>query len=306
MSSHSLLLVTRLQDVLFLTLNCPATRNALAPELVAELAQAIASAQGDTRLRAIVLRGSQGFFCAGGNIGNFQSRLAQSQQAAAAPAPDALDDDPVAARNRAFGRFLEALVALPVPLIAAVEGAAMGGGLGLACTADIVLATQSAKFALTETALGIIPAQIAPFVDARIGKRNTLRLGLFGERVSGDQAVALGLVDELAADSTALDSLLAQWLTRMSRCAPGANQALKRLFAANASAGEAAPTLASRLDRAALAFAQCMRHEGSEGIAAFREKRPAAWQAEFSAQDIRQTHTPPASAASGSSSTSPL
>lgn len=299
MSSHFLLLVTRLQDVLFLTLNCPATRNALAPELVAELAQAIASAQGDTRLRAIVLRGSQGFFCAGGNIGNFQSRLAQSPQAAGY----ALADDPVAARNRAFGRFLEALVALPVPLIAAVEGAAMGGGMGLACAADIVLATQSAQFALTETALGIIPAQIAPFVHARLGKRNTLRLGLFGERVSGDQAVALGLVDELAVDSAALDALLAQWLTRMSRCAPGANQALKRLFTPSDCADASASALASRLDRAALAFAQCMRHEGSEGIAAFRDKRPAAWQAEFSAQDIRQTHTP--LAAPGASSTSP-
>lgn len=289
MSSHSHLLVTRLQDVLFLTLNCPATRNALAPELVAELAQAIASVQGDARLRAIVLRGSQGFFCAGGNIGSFQARLEQSPQSAG----DALASDPVAARNRAFGRFLEQLAALPVPLIAAVEGAAMGGGMGLACTADIVLATHGAKFALTETALGIIPAQIAPFVHARIGRRNTLRLGLFGERVSGDQAQALGLVDELAADSAALDALLAQWLTRMACCAPGANQALKRLFAA-----DAAPALAARLDRAALAFAQCMRHEGAEGIAAFREKRPAAWQAEFSAQDIRQTHTPPAAPAS--------
>lgn len=309
MPSYTHLLVNRLHDVLFLTLNCPATRNALAPDLVSELARAIAGAQGDPHLRAVVLRGSQGFFCAGGNIGNFHSRLAQElpqqsqgEQRQGDSAGDALASrlasDPVAARNREFGHFLQQLAALPVPLIAVVEGAAMGGGMGLACTADIVLATEDAKFALTETTLGIIPAQIAPFVDARIGRRNTLRLGLFGERIGGSQAVALGVVDALAPDSDALDALLAQWLTRMSRCAPGANQALKGLFTPQALASTATPpTLASRLDHAALAFARCMRHEGTEGIAAFREKRPAAWQAVFSAQEIRQAQAQSASPA---------
>ena len=115
---------------------------------------------------AVVLRGAGGFFCAGGNVGSFQSRLDAA----------ATDEDPVAARNREFGRFMQRLAALPVPVIAVVEGAAMGGGMGLACAADLVLATQDAKFALSETALGIIPAQIAPFVVARLGRRAALRL----------------------------------------------------------------------------------------------------------------------------------
>lgn len=285
MSSYTSLLLHRAHDVLFVTLNCPATRNALSPEVTAELTQVSRDAQADTALRAIVLRGSQGFFCAGGNIGSFQSRLdAHTQSEATAHA--SLEHDPIAARNREFGRFLEMWSALPVPIIAVVEGAAMGGGMGLACTADIVLATEDAKFALTETALGIIPAQIAPFVQARIGQRNAIRLGLFGERVSGQQAVALGLVDELAVDSQTLDERLTHWLSRMSRCAPGANQALKRLFTQTRNSKD----LAQQLDDAALSFSACMRNEGPEGIAAFREKRAAHWHVTFDVMQIRQAH----------------
>lgn len=277
MNRYTHLRVNRVQDVLFVTLHCPDTRNALSPEVTAELYQVSTLAQADAALRAIVLRGSQGFFCAGGNIGSFQSRLNALQQTEPA-------QDPIAARNREFGKFLELWSALSIPIIAAVEGAAMGGGMGLACTADIVLATEDARFALTETTLGIIPAQIAPFVEARLGRRNALRLGLFGERVSGAQAVALGLVDELVPDSDALDERLALWLTRMCRCAPGANRALKRLFVRS----DSAQHLSQMLDVAAESFSACMRNEGPEGIAAFKEKRPARWHASFDAEQIRQ------------------
>ncbi|WPG40106.1 enoyl-CoA hydratase-related protein [Variovorax sp. EBFNA2] len=268
------LLLARRHDVLFVTLNRPDTRNALAPEVVTELTQAICLAKSDAGVRAVVLRGAQGFFCAGGNVGNFQARLDA----------DAGANDPVAARNREFGHFMQRLSALPVPVIAVVEGAAMGGGMGLACAADLVLATADAKFALSETSLGIIPAQIAPFVVARLGPRAALRLGLFGERVSGDAAVALGLVDALAADSDALDTLLAQWLTRLCACAPGANRALKPLLRR---CGHGRDNESELLDEASRLFAACMRSEGAEGIAAFREKRPAAWRRSFEAEAVR-------------------
>ena len=117
---------------LFLTLDDAPTRNALSPEMVAELQAAIVAAAADATLRAVVLRGAQGFFCAGGSMGNFQ----KSQQSAAA----AGEADPIAANNRRFGDFMIALARLPKVLVAVVEGAAMGGGFGLACAADIVLA----------------------------------------------------------------------------------------------------------------------------------------------------------------------
>lgn len=276
------ILLRRTHDVLFATLNRPETRNALAPEVVAELAQAVGMAETDPTVRALVLRGAQGFFCAGGNVGNFQSRL---DAAPGTGSPGA--EDPVAARNREFGHFMQRLAALPVPVIAAVEGAAMGGGMGLACAADIVLATGDAKFALSETTLGIIPAQIAPFVVARLGRRVALRMGVSGERVHGEVAVRLGLVDALAGDSTELDDLLAQWLIRICNCAPGANRTLKPLLRRCGIEDDA-----TLLDDAALAFAACMRAEGIEGIAAFREKRPAAWRAQFDGQAVREAQAP--------------
>ncbi|GAB7547838.1 enoyl-CoA hydratase/isomerase family protein [Cupriavidus sp. 8B] len=265
-------IVREVHGVLFVTLNVPATRNALAPEVVAALARAVERAEADTTVRALVLRGAGGFFCAGGNVGNFKARLDASD------APE----DPLASRNREFGFFMQRLAALPVPVVAAVEGAAMGGGMGLSCAADIVLATRDARFALSETSLGIIAAQIAPFVVARIGAAATRRLGLSGERVNGDTAVALGLVDALAEDGAALDTLLADWLTRICRCGPQANRAFKPLVARIGQVAQGA-----LLDEASHLFAQCMRGEGAEGIQAFRDKRDAAWVARFDAAAVR-------------------
>ena len=202
------LLVQHAHDIFWVTLHRPDTRNALSPEMVAELAHVFIQAAQDDKVRALVLRGSAGFFCAGGNVGNFQSRL---------QATDHSKGDPVVSRNRAFGHLLQALTALPMPVLAVVEGAAMGGGMGLACCADIVLATEDARFALSETGLGLIPAQIAPFVQARVGRRVALRLGLSGERVSGTLAQSLALVDALAADSEALDTLLLDEASGRSR-----------------------------------------------------------------------------------------
>jgi len=267
-----MVIARRAGGVLFATLNIPATRNALAPEVVAALAAAVEQAGADPDVRALVLRGAGGIFSAGGNVGNFHARL----QA------DASEEDPVAARNRQFGYFMERLSALPVPVIAAVDGAAMGGGMGLACAADIVLATRDARFALSETTLGIIAAQIAPFVVQRLGAVATRRLGLTGARVSGAAAVAIGLVDQLAEDSGELDALIAEWLTRIGRCGPHANRVFKTLVG-RCDQEPVAPLL----DEASRLFAQCMRDEGAEGVAAFREKRDASWVERFDADAVR-------------------
>ncbi len=274
------LLVQREHGMVWVTLHHPATRNALSPDMVAELSQTIAQAAEDSSVRTFVLRGSAGFFCAGGNVGNFQSRLQANADEG---------EDPVVSRNRAFGHVLQALTALPMPVLAVVEGAAMGGGMGLACCADIVLATQDARFALSETGLGLIPAQIAPFVQARVGRRVALRLGLSGERVSGALAQSLGLVDALAADSQALNALQAQWLNRILACGPQANRSLKALLSRPAS-DNSSDALGAWLDDAAQRFAQCMRSEGAEGIAALRERRTPTWAVTLQATDVARLH----------------
>lgn len=268
-------LVTRFQDVLFVTLNRPAARNALSADMVNALGQVAKDAHGDAALRAIVLRGAHQFFCAGGDVGNFQARLDDKTTG----------PDPIALRNRKFGEFMQALGHIPVPVISVVEGAAMGGGLGLACLSDIVLATSQAKFVLSETSLGIVPAQIMPFVVSRVGTTYSRRMGLTAERVLGDQAVRMGLVDELAIDSDQLDTLLANWLTNIGKCAPRANRLMK-LMATDAG------TLKQDvfLDQAAQTFADTMRDEGVEGIAAFRAKQPAPWCAVFGTDDVRRVY----------------
>ena len=137
----------------------------------------------------------------------------------------------------------------------------------------MVLATADAKFAMSETGLGIPPAQIAPFVAARVGVARTRRLALTGYRFDGREAERIGLVDVACADAAALEAALAQVLAEIGRCAPGANAAIKRLL------------LASRtmprdqlLDESADAFAACLRGpEGQEGVTAFLEKRKPNW-----------------------------
>jgi isohexenylglutaconyl-CoA hydratase len=145
-----------------------------------------------------------------------------------------------------------------------VDGAAVGGGMGLAAAADIVIATPRARFALTETSLGLPPAQIAPYLVARLGARVATRLALTGARLTGAEAAALGLAD-IYSETDGTDRL-AEVLGTVARCAPGANAVTKRLLRSVASP--------EYIGEAALRGA-----EGREGLAAFAQKRAPAWAA---------------------------
>ena len=116
--------------------------------------------------------------------------------------------------------------------IAVVDGAAVGGGMGLAAAADIVIATARARFALAETSLGLPPAQIAPYLVARLGERLARRLALTGARLDGREAEAIGLADFYCGTDAERDARLEALLTAIERCAPGANAETKRLFRA--------------------------------------------------------------------------
>uniref|UniRef100_UPI001805889A enoyl-CoA hydratase/isomerase family protein n=1 Tax=Polaromonas sp. TaxID=1869339 RepID=UPI001805889A len=186
------LLITRIGEVEHWTLQDPATRNALTEEMVAALGQACERAAQDTALRFVVLQGSAGAFCAGGSLGDFAQSIGQALPAG--------ETDPLIAMNAGFGHLLNALGALPQMLLVAVDGPAMGGGLGLVCCGDFVLATPFAVFATPEVTLGVVPAQIAPFVHRRLGDRLARHLMLSGEKLSAQQALAQGLVDEVADD----------------------------------------------------------------------------------------------------------
>jgi isohexenylglutaconyl-CoA hydratase len=253
------LLVDRDAEVLHITLNRPQMRNAINAKMVEELTSVFSQASD---ARVILLRGAGGNFCAGGDAGDMLSRTA-------APAGHDLASDPVAAGNRRFGTLLTRINEAPQLVIAAVEGAAMGGGFGLLCASDLTIASARASFGMPETTLGLVPAQIAPFVLQRIGLAHARAIALTNTRLDSGEALRIGLVHRIADD---LDAAIEEAVLRALACAPGAVKATKRLFFRIA-----ASDISAALDDAALAFAASIRGEGQAGIAAFREKRPAPW-----------------------------
>jgi len=248
----------------FATLDSPATRNALSDAMVAGLSEAIELAGSRAETRALVIRGAGGTFCAGGDFSRFRELMA-----AATPTDG---PDPIAAFNRGFGAMLERLQACPVATIAVVEGAAMGGGAGLAAACDFVLASTTAKFGTPEVTLGLPPAQIAPFVAARLGHGAALRLMLTGRRIAAAQALGCGLADEVH-EPLALNEGVDALLTELGRAEPAALRATKAILQKRN-----AESLGSTLDFASLRFAAALRSgTASEGLAAVSAKRPPAW-----------------------------
>jgi isohexenylglutaconyl-CoA hydratase len=244
-------------------LNRPESRNALSDEMVEQLARALEPVPDDRSIRGVTFRGRGGFFCAGGDIKGFKA-LFQGELT---------DPGQVADSNRRFGELFERINQLPQAVVMLVEGAAIGGGLGLLCAADVVVVNRSAQFALTETTLGIPPAQIAPYVAQRIGLPAARRIMLTAARFDGAHAERLGLADEVVDGAEALTAAGERVRAQVLRCAPGANAATKEILL-NADGLDRASLRQLAADR----FAACMLgEEGREGVAAFLQKRPPSW-----------------------------
>jgi isohexenylglutaconyl-CoA hydratase len=252
--------------VLHVTLDRPGARNAMSLAMVDALRRTLAAAEAAGDVRVIVLRGAGGHFCAGADL---------QDMAKARMAPADGDRDPIAEVNAAFGRLCAAYAGTGLATVAVLEGTVMGGGLGLACVVDVALADETASFRLPETSLGVVPAQIAPFLVERLGYSQAKRLSVTGGRLDAAQALSVGLVHELHAPGPALDDALAAALDRILQCAPRAVSATKSLLArARLERPE------SLVDDAAAIFARAARGpEGTEGMTAFLQKRPPAWAA---------------------------
>jgi len=246
--------------VLHITLNRPESRNAMSLQMVAELRSVLAAVGDDRGIRALVIGGAGGHFCAGGDIKDMASARAQGANA-------------YRDLNRAFGALLQAVQHAPQVVVTVLQGAVLGGGFGLACVSDIAIADHKAQFGLPETSLGLLPAQIAPFVVQRIGLTQARRLALTAARFDGIQARRMGLVHFVEQDPQALAERLDEVLAHVLCCAPGANAATKQLLLA--SALQPSDEL---LDQAALWFAEAVTGaEGTEGTVAFVQKRKPGW-----------------------------
>jgi isohexenylglutaconyl-CoA hydratase len=249
-------------DTLTIWFNRPEVRNALSAEVADDLAAILEALPGERQIRFVILRGKGGVFCAGGDLKMFKTVF-----------QGGADRAEIVRFNADFGRLMKAIQAMPQLFIVLIEGAAMAGGLGLACLADVTLATRDAKFALTEVTLGIPPAQITPAVIKRIGASEARRLLLTAARFDGQEAGRLGFAHFVVEDVAALDDQCAVLLQQARAGAPGAIAATKQII--NATAQLDGDDL---VQFAAEQFADCMlADEAKEGLSAFAEKRKPAW-----------------------------
>jgi isohexenylglutaconyl-CoA hydratase len=261
---------------LHIGLNRPESRNAMSLQMVAELRQVLQAAEATAgqpdAVRVVVLRGAGGHFSAGADLKDMAAARMRATQAPAAGDSANGTPDPIAEVNAAFGELCVAYARTPLAVVAVLEGTVMGGGFGLACVADVAIASETANFRLPETSLGVVPAQIAPFLVERLGYSQAKRLAVTGGRLDAATALRLGLVHavvDTANLQVELDTLLADILA----CAPGALAATKALMA---QARLREPQ--DLVQHAAAIFSRAAQGpEGLEGIAAFLQKRKPQW-----------------------------
>ncbi|MCT9980156.1 enoyl-CoA hydratase-related protein [Acinetobacter sp. I-MWF] len=252
-------------SILTLWLNRPESRNAMSLNMVKAIQQVFKTIQDDISIRAVILRGKDGHFCAGGDIKDMAQLRGEATSVGS--------NQPYVDFNRQFGHMLEQVDQAPQTVVAVLEGAVLGGGFGLACVSDIAISFADAKFGLPETGLGVIPAQIAPFVVKRIGLTQARRLALLGARFEGHTALKVGVVHEVVENEKALEVLLIETIQQIKRTAPQASRVTKALL--HRTLNEALTPL---LDDAAQQFANAVGgEEGIEGTMAFIQKRHPNW-----------------------------
>ena len=254
-------LETTLQDgVAVIWLNRPEIRNALSPELIAELTDAVGAASDDDAVRAIVIAGRGKAFCAGADL-NWMKRASTY-----GPAENEADAVKLA-------ELLRRIAESPKPTVARVHGPAFAGGLGLVTACDIAVASFDATFCLSEVKLGLIPAMISPYVVRAMGPRAAGRWFLTAEVFDGAEAYRCGLVQEIAAPEE-LDGAVNALLGHLVLGGPAALSETKQLIrdmAGRPIDDDVAADTAARIARVRTS------DEAQEGIAAFFEKRPPAW-----------------------------
>jgi len=254
---ETLMLDTDARGVAVLTLNRPEKRNAMSGQMIAELHAAAEALAADDTVRVVVLTGAGGSFCAGGDLNWMKAQIGA-------------DDATRAAEAGKLAAMLGALNALPKPVIGRIEGSAFGGGVGLACVCDVAVCAPDAKFGLTETRLGLIPATIGPYVLARMGEGAARRVFMSSRMFGAQEAQALGLIAKIGTDLEALvEAEVAPYLS----CAPGAVAEAKAL----ALQLGGAPTAQDVALSIQALVTRWQSGEAEDGVDAFLSKRKAGW-----------------------------
>jgi len=242
------------------TMDRPDVFNAFDEAMIQELDAAFALLSSDESVRVIVLAGNGKHFSAGAD-------LQWMQRAAAA------DHEWNVTDARRFAAMLSRIEECPKPTVARIQGAALGGGVGLACACDIAIASMQAVFSVSEARFGILPAVIGPYVVNAVGRRQAQRLALTTTRIGAEEALRIGLVQQVVAPDrldAAVDAALADLLT----AGPNAQREIKTLF----SQLQMGPVTNRVRELTAQTIARVRgTDEAREGFAAFLGRRPSAW-----------------------------
>lgn len=259
MSYQTIRIETDGRGVATLTLNQPDKHNAMSAQTIADLTNAAAELGSDTRIRVVVLTGEGKSFCAGGDLGWMQQQFKAGRGERISEAMK-------------LATMLRDLNELPKPLIGRIQGQAFGGGIGMMSVCDVAIGVDTAKFALTETRLGLIPATIGPYVIARMGEGRARRVFMSGSRFDANQAVELGLLAK-AVPERELDAAIEAEIEPYLSTAPEAVASAKALARA------LGPVIdeAVMKDTATRLADTWEGREAREGVGAFFEKRKPRW-----------------------------
>lgn len=233
-------------------------RNAITNNIVDELFSIFNFLNDDREVRGITLRGKGGIFCAGVDLKSLKKMTDTSKNV----------------KSLAFemsiriGELFKVINSAPQIVVAVTEGAAIAGGFGIACSADLILTMPETKFSLSETRIGLTPAQISPYVINRLGYSLARKMMLLGARIDGREAMKIGIADYIANDSN-LEEILDSIKEQVFKCSPNAIAITKRVLTVNEYINP---------QKAANLFSDCVvSDEGQEGINSFFEKRKPFW-----------------------------
>ena len=254
-SSSAATLLSVIDGVATVTLNRPANRNALSTELVESLEASLASAVNDPAVHVVVLTGAGTVFCAGADLKERRTVVTG-------------EGDGVPTFVRVFEQILDA----PMPVVAKLNGSALAGGLGLACSCDLIVAPDTAMFGFTEVRIGVAPAIISVVCLPRLRPSDAAELFLTGERISAAEALRVGLINRCV-PATELDAATQALVAKLRLGGPIALAATKGLLGA----ADRDARRKSFVAMAALSADLFASDEATEGIAAFAQKRLPSW-----------------------------
>lgn len=257
--AYSTLLVEHDDGVLTVTLNRPEVHNAFNDELIAEAIDLFSSIDTEVT-RVVVLKGTGRNFCAGADL-NWMSRMVSYTR-----------DENVRDSSQ-LAKMYALMNECPVPLVGRIQGAAIGGGVGLVAVCDVAIAAAGTQFGLSEVKLGILPAVISPYVIAKIGQSHARALFLTGERFDAERALRIGLVHRVGESAEELDAAVYETVTQLKTSGPEAVRECKKLIS-HVAAHDLIDAIPYTIEAIAT---RRVSEEGQAGMQAFLDKQLAPW-----------------------------